>query len=71
MACAEAQVRIGLSARSGNPKAEELLGMPVGQVVSRMNQVKSSARVVEEFIDEFIESVGRLDAMIEAAEQQS
>jgi len=70
MACADAQARINLSARSGNRKAEKLLGMPVGQVVSRMNQVKSSARVVEEFIDEFIEAVARLDAMIEAAEQR-
>ena len=70
MACADAQARINLSARSGNRKAEKLLGMPVVQVVSRMNQVKSSARVVEEFIDEFIEAVARLDAMIEAAEQR-
>jgi NAD(P)H-dependent flavin oxidoreductase YrpB (nitropropane dioxygenase family) len=69
MACAEAQARIGYSARAGNPKAEKLLGMPVGQVVSRMNQVKSSAALVSEFIDEFIDTVGRLDGLIEAAEQ--
>ena len=70
MVCAEPTTRIGLSARAGNPKAKELLGMPVGQVVSRMNQVKSSAQLVEDFLDEFIESVERLDGMIEAAEKQ-
>ena len=69
MVCAEPSLRIGLSARSGNPKAQELIGMPVGQVVSRMNQVKASAQVVEDFIDEFVDAVGRLDGFIEAAEK--
>ncbi|MCZ6781971.1 MAG: nitronate monooxygenase [Proteobacteria bacterium] len=68
MACAEAQTRIGLSART-NPKARELIGMPVGQVVSRMNEVKSSAQVIYEFMDEFVETVQRLDRLLEAAEK--
>ncbi len=45
MVCAEPSARIALSARSGNPRAMDLIGMPVGQVVSRMNQVKSSAQL--------------------------
>ncbi|MBW2273152.1 MAG: nitronate monooxygenase [Deltaproteobacteria bacterium] len=69
MACSEAQQRIGLSARAGNPKALELLGSPVGQVVSRLNQVKSSAQVVSDFIDEFVEAVERLDGLVAASER--
>jgi NAD(P)H-dependent flavin oxidoreductase YrpB (nitropropane dioxygenase family) len=69
MACADAQARIGASVRAGNKKAEALLGMPVGQVVSRMNQVKPAGVLVSEFIDEFIEASERLSGMIAAAEQ--
>jgi len=69
MACSDAQLRIGLSARAGNPKAIELLGSPVGQVVSRLNQVKSSGQVVSDFIDEFVETVERLDGLIAASEK--
>jgi len=69
MACSEAQLRIGLSARAGNPKALELLGSPVGQVVSRLKQVKSSGQVVSDFIDEFVETVERLDALVAASEK--
>jgi NAD(P)H-dependent flavin oxidoreductase YrpB (nitropropane dioxygenase family) len=67
MACAEAQTRIGLAARKEGAKARELLGMPVGQVVGSMNQELSSAEVVYRFIDEFDESVERLQGMLDAA----
>ena len=70
MACAEAQTRIALAARNKNSKARELVGIPVGQVVSRMNEVKSSAALVYEFIDEFIATVERLDGLLEAAQQR-
>jgi NAD(P)H-dependent flavin oxidoreductase YrpB (nitropropane dioxygenase family) len=69
MACAEAQARIGLAARKDNAKAKELVGIPVGQVVSRMNEVKSSAALIYEFMDEFIATVERLDGLLEAAQQ--
>jgi NAD(P)H-dependent flavin oxidoreductase YrpB (nitropropane dioxygenase family) len=71
MACAEAQTRIGLAARKKDAKAQELLGMPVGQVVGRMKEEKSSAEVIYEFIDEFVESVERLNGMLDAAEASS
>ncbi|MCP5065264.1 MAG: nitronate monooxygenase, partial [bacterium] len=71
MACADAQTRIGLAARKQGSKAQELLGMPVGQVVGRMLEEKSSAEVIYEFIDEFVESVGRLQGMLDAAETSS
>ena len=69
MACADSQRRIGVAARKEGAKARELLGMPVGQVVSRMNEVKKSAEVVYEFIDEYIETVDRLQGLLEAAEK--
>ena len=68
MACSEAQMRIGLAARKPG-KARELIGMPVGQVVGRMDGELTSAQVVLEFMQEFVEVVGRLDGMLEAAEK--
>ena len=68
MACAEAQTRIGLAARKEGAKARELLGMPVGQVVGRLNQEMTSAEVIYQFIDEFVESVERLQGMLDAAQ---
>ena len=70
MACAEATARIGLAARNPASKARDLIGMPVGQIVSRMNEVKKSSDVIYEFIDEFIETVQRLDGLLEAAEER-
>jgi NAD(P)H-dependent flavin oxidoreductase YrpB (nitropropane dioxygenase family) len=70
MACAEATQRISLAARDPKAKARELLGMPVGQVVSRMNEVKKSSEVMYEIIDEFVETVQRLDGLLEAAEER-
>jgi NAD(P)H-dependent flavin oxidoreductase YrpB (nitropropane dioxygenase family) len=67
MACSEAQSRIGLAARKEGAKARELVGMPVGQVVGRMSHEMSSAEVIYQFIDEFVESVERLQGMLDAA----
>jgi NAD(P)H-dependent flavin oxidoreductase YrpB (nitropropane dioxygenase family) len=71
MATAEAQLRIGLAARKEGAKARELIGMPVGQVVSRMNAELSSAEVIYQFMEEFVESVDRLQGMLTAAERAS
>ena len=67
MACAEAQTRIGIAARKKGAKARELLGMPVGQVVGRMNHEMSSSEVIYQFIEEFVDSVERLQGMLDAA----
>ncbi len=67
MACAEAQARIGLAARKEGSKARDLIGMPVGQVVGRMNAEVSSADVIYQFMDEFVECVDRLQGMLDAA----
>ena len=67
MACSEAQTRIGLAARKEGAKARELVGMPVGQVVGRMTEEMSSADVIYQFIDEFVETTERLQRTLEAA----
>jgi len=69
MACSEAQQRINLAARKAGAKAQELVGMPVGQVVSRLIQEQSSAEVILGFMEEFVESVERLQGMLHAAER--
>lgn len=68
MACSEAQTRIGLAARKEGAKARDLVGMPVGQVVGRMTEELSSADVIYRFIDEFVESVDRLQQSLAAAD---
>ena len=49
--------------RSGN---RELTGMPVGQVVSRMNSVRPSKDVIFEMIEEYIDTMSRLNATVDA-----
>ena len=71
MACAEAQTRIMLAARKQGAKARELVGMPVGQVVGRMTEEKATAEVMYEFIDEFVETVDRLQGMLAAAQKSA
>jgi NAD(P)H-dependent flavin oxidoreductase YrpB (nitropropane dioxygenase family) len=68
MATADANARIMHFAESDKSRARELLGMPVGQVVGRMKEQKSSAAVIDQFLDEFAESVERLSAALRAAE---
>ena len=70
MACAEAQTRIGLAARKPG-KARELVGMPVGQVVGRMDGELTSAQVILEMMQEFVETVGRMNELLEAAEKHA
>ncbi len=67
MVCSEAQTRISRAARKDGAKAQELVGMPVGQVVGRMNAEVSSADVIYQFMDEFIESVERLQSTLDSA----
>jgi NAD(P)H-dependent flavin oxidoreductase YrpB (nitropropane dioxygenase family) len=45
--------------RSGN---KELTGMPVGQIVSRMNQVRPAKDVIFEMVEEYIETMTRLSS---------
>ncbi len=67
MACADAQRRIAAAARKEGAKARELVGMPVGQVVSRLHSELKCSDVIYQFIDEFIEATERLQASLDAA----
>jgi NAD(P)H-dependent flavin oxidoreductase YrpB (nitropropane dioxygenase family) len=71
MATADASARIGYWSRSEKSRARELVGMPVGQVVGRLRQELSSAEVIYQFIDEFVDAVERLDGMLAAAREKS
>ena len=70
MACSEAQTRIGLAARKEGARARELVGMPVGQVVGRLNEEVGAADVIYQFIDEFVEASERLQGTLEAANSE-
>jgi len=56
----EAQLRIARSAHKA-PGAEQLINYFVGQVVGSLNQVKSVRGVIEEFVQEYADTMERLD----------
>ena len=56
----EAQVRIARSAHK-SPGAAELANYFVGQIVGSMNQVKSVRAVIEELVQEYADTMERLD----------
>ena len=61
-----AQRRIERAAHTAGSGAEKLANYFVGQIVGTMNQTKTSAQVVYEIIEEFIDSVESLAARLEA-----
>jgi NAD(P)H-dependent flavin oxidoreductase YrpB (nitropropane dioxygenase family) len=61
---AEASMRIDRAAKSLDSGAGKLANYFVGQIVGSMNTVKPAARVVLDMVDEFIDAVQRLDAMM-------
>ncbi|HEX7132557.1 MAG TPA: nitronate monooxygenase [Iamia sp.] len=48
--------------KMGASPPKELVGMPVGQIVSRMDKVRSTKQVVVEMVDEYVETTERLMA---------
>ena len=46
--------------KMGANPPRELVGMPVGQIVSRMNQVRTTKQVVFEMVEEYIDITQRL-----------
>ena len=60
----EAQERIMRTAHK-SPGAEQLINYFVGQVVGSMNQVKSVRSLIEELVQEYADTMGRLDGWAE------
>jgi NAD(P)H-dependent flavin oxidoreductase YrpB (nitropropane dioxygenase family) len=61
----EAQRRIHRVADKPGTGANELVTYFVGQVVGSLNTVKPTRRVVEEMIEEFVDTMERLDGLVE------
>jgi len=53
------------SAKMGQNPPRELVGMPVGQIVSRMNQVRSTKQVVVDMVSEYVDVTQKLSADLE------
>jgi NAD(P)H-dependent flavin oxidoreductase YrpB (nitropropane dioxygenase family) len=53
--------------KMGNRQPRELVGMPVGQIVSRMNSVRSSRAVIQEMVEEYIDVTTKLAGDLEDA----
>ena len=53
------------SAKMGQNPPRELVGMPVGQIVSRMNQVRSTKQVIVEMVSEYVDVTQKLSADLE------
>ncbi len=52
--------------KMGRNQPPELVGMPVGQIVSRMNAVRTSKQVVFDMVEEFVDVTQRLAADLES-----
>jgi NAD(P)H-dependent flavin oxidoreductase YrpB (nitropropane dioxygenase family) len=51
--------------KMGANPPRELVGMPVGQIVSRMNSVRTTKQIVLEMIDEYIDVTQRMNAELD------
>ncbi|HZQ87687.1 MAG TPA: nitronate monooxygenase family protein [Acidimicrobiales bacterium] len=53
--------------RIGRANANELVGMPVGQIVSRMNSVRTAKEVVLDMVNEYVDVTERMHKMLASA----
>jgi NAD(P)H-dependent flavin oxidoreductase YrpB (nitropropane dioxygenase family) len=58
-------VRINQAAAHGGAQARELATYFVGQVVGSMDRVRPTRSVVLDMVEEFIDTIGRLDGLVE------
>ena len=65
---AEAQLRIQRAANQPGSGARDLATYFVGQVVGSADRVRPARQVVLEMVEEFVDSAGRLGALVEAGE---
>jgi NAD(P)H-dependent flavin oxidoreductase YrpB (nitropropane dioxygenase family) len=61
----EASRRVDRAAHDPNSKAAQLANYFVGQIVGEMNQVRPTRRVVLEMVEEFIDAMQRVEAMMQ------
>lgn len=61
----EPQVRINAAAAHPGAKARELATYFVGQVVGSLDRVRPARTVVLDMVEEFIDTIGRLDGLVE------
>jgi len=47
-------------AHAEGSRARELVGMPVGQIVGRMNAVRSAREVIYEMVSDYVDTVSRM-----------
>ena len=59
------QVRINQAATHQESKARELATYFVGQVVGSLDRVRPARSVVLDMVEEFIDTIGRLDGLVE------
>jgi hypothetical protein len=63
MLTAEAQTRLHRYAHADGSRAGELLGTPIGQVVGRLNEIRSTRDVMFRLVEEYEEAVARLTGL--------
>ena len=68
MLTADATARIHRAAGKPGSRASELLGTAIGQIVGRMQTVRSSREVVYDLVEEFVETVERVGGLLPKAE---
>src|SRR6201996_8791387 len=61
----EPQVRINRAAAHSGAKARELATYFVGQVVGSLNRVRPARAVVLDMVEEFIDTIGQLEGLVE------
>jgi NAD(P)H-dependent flavin oxidoreductase YrpB (nitropropane dioxygenase family) len=65
MLTVEAITRINRYAHVEGSGAAKLIGSPVGQIVSRMNSVRPVKEVMYDLMNELVDAVGRMNALVE------
>ncbi len=70
MLTAEAQHRVHRYAHVEQSGAKDLVGSPVGQIVGRMNSVRSTRDVIYDMVSECVETIERLSQSLPVPEKQ-
>lgn len=52
--------------KMGSNQPRELVGMPDGQIVSRMNRIRSTKAVAQEMVEEYVDVTTRMAAILES-----